>query len=262
MPILEAIGVRKIFATPKGPVAALDGFNLAVEDGEFLAILGPSGCGKSTFLHMAGGFDRLSGGEILADGKRVERPGRDRGMMFQGYSLFPWATVAENIAWPMRVIDTPVATRDARVKELLTMIGLPQGGSMYPGQLSGGMKQRVALARMLALEPRIMLMDEPFGALDAQNRELLQEELGNIWAKHRRTVLFVTHDIDEAVTLATRVVVFTTRPGQIKLDLKIDRGDLDFVSFRKSQRFFELRTTLWEAVREEVIKARELDVVK
>jgi NitT/TauT family transport system ATP-binding protein len=162
----------------------------------------------------------------------------------------------------MRVIDTPVATRDARVKELLTMIGLPQGGSMYPGQLSGGMKQRVALARMLALEPRIMLMDEPFGALDAQNRELLQEELGNIWAKHRRTVLFVTHDIDEAVALATRVVVFTTRPGQIKLDIKVDRGDLDFVSFRKSQRFFELRTTLWEAVREEVIKARELDVVK
>jgi NitT/TauT family transport system ATP-binding protein len=262
MAILEASGVRKIFATPEGPVAALDNFNLAVEDGEFLAILGPSGCGKSTFLHMAGGFDSLSGGEIRVDGRRVERPGRDRGMMFQNYSLFPWATVAENIAWPMRIVDVPKVERDARVKELLAMIGLPNGGGMYPAQLSGGMKQRVALARMLALEPRIMLMDEPFGALDAQNRELLQEELGNIWAKHRRTVLFVTHDIDEAVALATRIVVFTTRPGQIKLDIKVERGDLDFVSFRKSQRFFELRTMLWEALREEVIKARELDLVK
>ncbi|NIF52817.1 ABC transporter ATP-binding protein [Burkholderia sp. Ax-1724] len=261
MPILEARGVRKVFATPKGPVATLDGFNLAVEEGEFLAILGPSGCGKSTFLHMAGGFDQLSGGEILVDGKPIDRPGRDRGMMFQGYSLFPWATVAENIAWPMRIGGVPEQTRAARVGELLTMIGLPEGGGMYPAQLSGGMKQRVALARMLALEPRIMLMDEPFGALDAQNRELLQEELGNIWAKHRRTVLFVTHDIDEAVTLATRVVVFSTRPARIKLDLQVDREGLDFVSFRKSQRFFELRTTLWEALREEVIKAREVERV-
>jgi NitT/TauT family transport system ATP-binding protein len=259
MSILEARGVRKVFATPKGPVATLDGFNLAVEEGEFLAILGPSGCGKSTFLHMAGGFDQLTGGEIRVDGKPISRPGRDRGMMFQGYSLFPWATVADNIAWPMRIAGDPADARAARVAELLTMIGLPQGGSLYPAQLSGGMKQRVALARMLALEPRIMLMDEPFGALDAQNRELLQEELGNIWARHRRTVLFVTHDIDEAVSLATRVVVFSTRPAQIKLDLKVDRGGLDFESFRKSQRFFELRTTLWEALREEVIKAREVE---
>jgi NitT/TauT family transport system ATP-binding protein len=259
VPILEGIGVGKTFRTEAGTVAALDGFNLAVEDGEFLAILGPSGCGKSTFLHMVGGFESLSAGEIRVDGRRVDRPGRDRGMMFQSYSLFPWATVAENIEWPMRIAGTAKAERQQRVAELLALIGLPQGGSMYPAQLSGGMKQRVALARMLALEPRIMLMDEPFGALDAQNRELLQEELGNIWSKHRRTVLFVTHDIDEAVALATRIVVFTTRPGRIKLDLRIDREGLDFVAFRKSQRFFELRTTLWEALREEVLKARQVE---
>ena len=259
MAALEAQGVVKTFRTPQGPANILDGFDLQVEEGEFLAILGPSGCGKSTFLHMVGGFEPLTGGRIVAAGKTVDKPGRDRGMMFQGYSLFPWATVAENIAWPMRVAKADPARRAARVKELLSMVGLPHGADLYPGQLSGGMKQRVALARMLALEPRIMLMDEPFGALDAQNRELLQEELGKIWSEHRRTVLFVTHDIDEAVALATRVVVFTTRPGRIKLDLAVDRGDMDFVSFRKSQRFFELRTQLWEAVREEVLKARSLD---
>jgi NitT/TauT family transport system ATP-binding protein len=259
MPILEGMDVGKTFRTDKGTIAALEGFNLAVDDREFLAILGPSGCGKSTFLHMVGGFEPLTSGEIRVDGKKVDRPGRDRGMMFQGYSLFPWATVAENIAWPMRAGGVSKEARAVRVEELLSLIGLPHGGAMYPAQLSGGMKQRVALARVLALEPRIMLMDEPFGALDAQNRELLQEELGNIWTRHRRTVLFVTHDIDEAVALATRIVVFTTRPGRIKLDVRVDRGDMDFVTFRKSQRFFELRTLLWEALREEVLKARALD---
>jgi NitT/TauT family transport system ATP-binding protein len=259
MPILEATNVVRSFNTPSGVVSALDGFNLQVEEGEFLAVLGPSGCGKSTFLHIAGGFESLTSGAIRVDGKVVDSPGRDRGMMFQGYSLFPWATVAENIGWPMRVAGVDAAGRATRVRELLSLVGLPQGADLYPGQLSGGMKQRVALARMLALEPRIMLMDEPFGALDAQNRELLQEELGQIWTKFRRTVLFVTHDIDEAVALATRIVVFTTRPGRIKLDVKVDRGDLGFVEFRKSQQFFELRTQLWEAVREEVLKARSLD---
>jgi NitT/TauT family transport system ATP-binding protein len=259
MPILEAVGVVKSFSTPSGTVSALDGFDLHVQEGEFLALLGPSGCGKSTFLHMAGGFEAVTAGEIRVDGKRVTAPGRDRGMMFQGYSLFPWATVADNIGWPMRVAGVDAATRAERVQALLVMIGLPTGAKLYPGQLSGGMRQRVALARMLALEPRIMLMDEPFGALDAQNRELLQEELGQIWTRHRRTVLFVTHDIDEAVALATRIVVFTTRPGRIKLDIAVERGGMDFVAFRKSQRFFELRTLLWEAVREEVLKARALD---
>ncbi|MDX3907096.1 MAG: ABC transporter ATP-binding protein [Pigmentiphaga sp.] len=259
MSILKAAGVVKAFRTPAGEIRALDGFDLEVNEGEFLAILGPSGCGKSTFLHIVGGFEPLNAGQILVDGKVVNRPGRDRGMMFQGYSLFPWATVAENIAWPMRVGGVDEATRAQRVKELLSMVGLPAGGDLYPGQLSGGMKQRVALARMLALEPRVMLMDEPFGALDAQNRELLQEELGKIWARYRRTVMFVTHDIDEAVALATRIVVFTTRPGRIKLDVRVDRGDLDYVAFRKSQQFFELRTRLWEALREEVLKARQED---
>jgi len=259
MAILEARGVCKRFSTPKGTISALDGFDLEVDDGEFLAILGPSGCGKSTFLHMVGGFDRISDGQILANGDVITRPGRDRGMMFQGYSLFPWATLAENIEWPMKIGGAPKARREARVQELLTLIGLPQGGPMYPNQLSGGMKQRVALARMLALEPKIMLMDEPFGALDAQNRELLQEELGKIWAQFRRTVLFVTHDIDEAVALATRIVVFTSRPGRIKLDIKVDRKGMGFVEFRKSQQFFELRTQLWESLREEVIKARQMD---
>lgn len=259
MSFLAASGIGKSFSTPSGTVHALDNFNLSVAEGEFLAMLGPSGCGKSTFLHMVGGFERVTAGEIVVDGKRVEGPGRDRGMMFQAYSLFPWATVAENVAWPMRMANVPAQDRSRRVDELLTLVGLQKGGGLYPSQLSGGMKQRVALARMLALEPKAMLIDEPFGALDAQNRELLQEELANIWARHRRTVLFVTHDIDEAVALATRIVVFTSRPGRIKLDIPVHRGTEDFVSFRKSQQFFELRTQLWEALREEVLKARAGD---
>jgi NitT/TauT family transport system ATP-binding protein len=237
-------------------VVALEGFDLSVRDGEFVAIVGPSGCGKSTFLHMLGGFEPASAGDMRLDGAPIAGPGPDRGMLFQEYALYPWRTVMGNVLWPLEVQGMAKTERRALAERFVSMVGLDHFRDHYPSELSGGMKQRVALARVLVFDPRILLMDEPFGALDAQNRELMQEELQRIWDSTRRTVLFVTHDIDEAVYLADRVIVFTARPGRIKRDIRIDLPRPRDIEIKKSGPYAAYRNLIWDLLREEVLRAR------
>jgi NitT/TauT family transport system ATP-binding protein len=227
-----------------------------VRDGEFVAIVGPSGCGKSTFLHMLGGFEPATAGSMRLDGTPIAGPGPDRGMLFQEYALYPWRTVLGNVLWPLEVQGMAKAERAALAERFVAMVGLERFRDHYPAELSGGMKQRVALARVLVFDPRILLMDEPFGALDAQNRELMQEELQRIWNSTRRTVLFVTHDIDEAVYLADRVIVFTARPGRIKRDIPIDLPRPRDIEIKKSGVYAAYRNLVWDLLREEVLRAR------
>jgi NitT/TauT family transport system ATP-binding protein len=255
-PWLAARAVRKIFAATGSEVLAVEDVTLDIAPGEFVTILGPSGCGKSTFLHMVGGFDQPSSGTIEHAGRAIRAPGPDRGMMFQDLSLFPWLTVQENVRWPLDVKGLDRAKKDEIVRDALNLVHLEGMGHLYPTQLSGGMKQRTALARLLALDPEIMLMDEPFGALDSQTRELLQEELQDIWRKRRKTVLFVTHDIDEAIYLGTRVIVFTRRPGRIKADLAVPAGPDRDASFRTTPAYTQMRIAVWEMLREEIKPVR------
>jgi NitT/TauT family transport system ATP-binding protein len=208
-------------AQGKGEVQALARISAAVKDGEFVAVVGPSGCGKSTLLYMIGGFVPLSAGRILVDGKPVTGPGPDRGPVFQEFALFPWRTALDNILFGLEEQRVPKAKARARALELIEMVHLKGYEHLYPKELSGGMKQRVAIARTLAYNPAILLMDEPFGALDAHTRTLLQDELLAIWERDTKTVLFVTHAVDEAVYLADRVLVMTAAPGRIKADIPI-----------------------------------------
>lgn len=258
MPLLEVKDLDKAFVSNGRTVTAIDKLSLSIEEHEFVSIVGPSGCGKSTFLHIVGGFEPASGGELRLNGRPIGAPGPDRGMMFQDLSLFPWLTALENVAWPLEMKGMAKPERLAKAREYLDLVHLARYGDLYPGQLSGGMKQRVALARLFALDPDVMLMDEPFGALDSQTRELLQEELQSIWRNARKTALFVTHDIDESIYLATRLIVFSARPGRIKADIRIPQLDRTG-EFRKSKEYLDLRVQVWDLLREEVLKARALE---
>jgi NitT/TauT family transport system ATP-binding protein len=259
MALLEVRGLTKAFALDDRRIVAIDDLTLDVDDGEFVSIVGPSGCGKSTFLHIVGGFEPPSGGSVALAGKPIAAPGPDRGMMFQDLSLFPWLTVVENVCWPLEMKRFPKDERQRRAQSILDLVGLQRFEHAFPAQLSGGMRQRVALARLIALDPQILLMDEPFGALDAQTRELLQEELQSIWRRDRKTALFVTHDIDEAIYLGTRLIVFSARPGRIKADMRIPAGAERAPEFRKSPEYNQMRIQVWDLLREEVVKARAED---
>ncbi|GAA4056688.1 ABC transporter ATP-binding protein [Nonomuraea soli] len=215
MPSPDSVALKGVTLTYGRKVHALDGIDLAIEPGEFVAIVGPSGCGKSTLLRLVAGFARPTGGEVRVGGEPVAGPGPDRGMVFQQPRLFPWLSVRRNVAFGIRRHPG----RDARVAELLDLVGLADAARLRPYELSGGMQQRAAIARALAPDPGILLMDEPFAALDALTRERLQEELRRIWQQTGKTVLFVTHSVDEAVFLGTRVLVMSKRPGRIVLDL-------------------------------------------
>src|SRR5215210_4118323 len=223
MPKLLVDGVSRVFPGVRGgaPTRALEPARLEVAENDFITILGPSGCGKSTLLRIVAGLDRPSAGKVLLDGRAVAGPGPDRGMVFQSYTLFPWLTVSENIAFGLREKGVPPGRRGEVVGTYVEKGGLAGFEHHYPKQLSGGMQQRTAIARALANGPRMLLMDEPFGALDHQTRELMQELLLGIWEAERKTVLFVTHDIDEAVFMGSRVVVMSARPGRIKLDREV-----------------------------------------
>ena len=256
-------GVEHVYRPPRGrPVLALDGISLEVGEREFLALLGPSGCGKSTLLYLLGGFMPLQAGEILVDGAPVTGPGPDRGIVFQHFALFPWKTVRENVLYGLEKQRLPREERERIARHHIDLVHLNGFEDSYPAQLSGGMKQRVAIARTLAINPNTLLMDEPFGALDAQTRSLMQEELIAIWNRSPTTVLFVTHDVREAVLLADRVAVMTARPGRLKeiVDTKFangaDNGDGDIV---KSPEFLDKVDYIWGIVREEAIAA---DAVK
>ncbi len=258
MPLLDVKGLDKAFTVDNRTVTAIDQLSLSIDEHEFVSIVGPSGCGKSTFLHIVGGFEPATRGEVKLNGHPIGPPGPDRGMMFQDLSLFPWLTAAENVAWPLEMKGVPKKLREERARAYLDLVHLSRFGDLFPAQLSGGMKQRVALARLFALDPDILLLDEPFGALDSQTRELLQEELQSIWRRDRKTALLVTHDIDESIFLATRVIVFTARPGRIKADIRVPSGDRD-ANFRKSPEYLALRVQVWDLLRDEVLKARALE---
>ena len=220
---LQAIDLTKIFDDgKKGPVTAIDHVNLEVKDGEFVMIVGPSGCGKTTLINILGGLNTATSGEVLLDGNPVQGPGADRGMVFQGYSLFPWLTVQKNVEFGLKMKKMPKAERETQAKKFIDLVGLTGFENALPKQLSGGMKQRVAIARTLANEPEILLMDEPFGALDAQTRVVMQELLADISKKTKTTILFITHDIDEAVLLGDRIYVMSRRPGTIREVLDVN----------------------------------------
>jgi NitT/TauT family transport system ATP-binding protein len=215
-------GVGKVFATGGREVVALQDIDLEIPRGQFVCLLGPSGCGKSTLLNAVAGFAPPSSGRIMADGQLVAAPGPERGMVFQEYALFPWMTVEDNIAFGLEIKGQSKDRIRATVDKLLAMLSLADFRQRYPKDLSGGMRQRVAIARVLALDSPIMLMDEPFGALDALTRRNLQDELLRIWSELRKTIIFVTHSIEEAIYLADRIVVMTYRPGTIKRDILVD----------------------------------------
>src|SRR5215470_7571907 len=236
-------------------VLALENVSLEVREREFLALLGPSGCGKSTLLYLIGGFLPIETGKVLIDGKPVAGPGPDRGIVFQNFALFPWKTVRKNVLYGLERQPLRREEREKRAQAFIDLVGLTGFEESYPSQLSGGMKQRTAIARTLAFDPRMLLMDEPFGALDAQTRSLMQSELLAIWQKTRKTVIFVTHDVHEAVFLAERVAVMTARPGRIKtiVDTRFDKNDPDIF---KAKPFVDKVDEIWHLVREEAIKAQ------
>ncbi len=215
-------GVSKRFPIPGGEVVALKDIDLSIGKGEFVCLLGPSGCGKSTLLNAVAGFSNPTAGTITVEGGTISAPGPDRGMVFQEYALFPWMTVAQNVAFGLEIKGMARADIKTRVDELLVMLKLADFRDRFPKDLSGGMRQRVAIARVLALDPPVLLMDEPFGALDSLTRRSLQDELLRIWAQMKKTIIFVTHSIEESIYLADRIVVMTYRPGTIKADVYVD----------------------------------------
>jgi NitT/TauT family transport system ATP-binding protein len=219
---IEGVDVRFKAQRGSGEVAALRGIELSIAPGEFVCLLGPSGCGKSTLLNAVAGFVAPTTGRVLVDGAPVKGPGPDRGMVFQEYALFPWMTVAQNVAFGLQIQRRPKAEIDARVEALLALLRLADFRGRYPKDLSGGMRQRVAIARVLALDSPILLMDEPFGALDALTRRSLQDELLKLWAEVQKTIVFVTHSIEESIYLADRIVVMTYRPGTVKRVLRVE----------------------------------------
>jgi len=256
-PKLTVSGLTKNFAA----LVALSDISLAIEEGEFICIVGPSGCGKTTFLRIVAGLETASGGEVRIDNEIVHRPGIDRGFVFQSDNLLPWRTVLANALIGREVSGTVSQESRRRTLDLLKLVGLGGFEQYFPRQLSGGMRQRVNLARALAIDPKVLLMDEPFAALDAQTREIMQTELIRIWEQGRKTVLFVTHQIDEAVFLSDRVFVFARRPGRIREIVKIDLPRPRALSLKRTPEFVRYVDHIWrlieEDVRESVLVDRE-----
>jgi len=232
--------------------------NLSIEKGEFLVILGPSGCGKSTFLDIIAGLSEPDEGSVSLDGNVIKGPGLDRGVVFQQYALLPWRTALDNVTFALEA-DKDKETREEIAKNYLSLVGLSGFEDRYPYELSGGMKQRVAIARALAIEPEVLLMDEPFAAVDAQTREILQTDLLRITEDTHKTVIFITHSIEEAIFLADRVAVMTSRPGVIKtiIDIPISKEKRFTEDIKSTQEFAKIRHELWELLKEEVVKSQE-----
>ncbi|WP_315733761.1 MULTISPECIES: ABC transporter ATP-binding protein [unclassified Bradyrhizobium] len=256
MTTLVINNVTRTFPARQGhaPTRALEPVELTIGTNDFVTILGPSGCGKSTLLRIVAGLDQPTSGKVLLDGREVTGPGADRGMVFQSYTLFPWLTVRENIAFGLRERGVAEAERNAIADRFIRQIGLKGFENHWPKQLSGGMQQRCAIARALANDPKILLLDEPFGALDNQTRVLMQEMLLGIWERDQKTVLFVTHDIEEAIFLGSRVLVMSARPGRIKADIKIELPHPRSYKVKTSPEFVALKERLVEEIRAEALK--------
>lgn len=250
---IQGRNVNLTFRPPnRGPVRALHGFDIDVDEGEFLSIVGPSGCGKSTFLNVLLGLIKPDAGSLTIHGKQINGPGTDRAMVFQEFGLLPWRTVQNNIELGLELKGVPAEARRGIAQGFIEMVGLVGFEKHYPHELSGGMKQRVGLARALATDPEVLLMDEPFAALDAQTRDLMQVELLRIWQKARKTVLFVTHQIDEAIYLSDRVVVMTKRPGHAKRIFKIDLPRPRDYEMRVTPKFNDLKLEIWHTLKDEI----------
>lgn len=265
---IEARNVRKVFKVRsnekkdnenENEFVALDGVNLNINSGEFVVILGPSGCGKSTLLDIIAGLSQPDQGTVTLDGNPITGPGLDRGIVFQQYALLPWKTALENVTFVLEAKNIDKTLINDTAKNYLSLVGLEGFEEHYPYELSGGMKQRVAIARALAIDPEVLLMDEPFAAVDAQTRETLQTDLLRIAGNTKKTVVFITHSIDEAVFLADRVAVMTARPGFIKdvVDVSINRERRFTEDIKSSPEFGKIRHKLWELLKEEVIKSQE-----
>ncbi|MEV0355293.1 ABC transporter ATP-binding protein [Nocardia sp. NPDC050697] len=255
---IEARHVTKLYPKPgwrsKAHTSVLDEFDLRIETGEFVSLLGPSGCGKSTFLNILAGLESYNGGAVLVDGERVRGVNRNVGVVFQGYALFPWLTAQKNVEVGLKIRGVPRAERRERAAEVLKTVGLAAAADRLPHQLSGGMRQRVAIARVLAYEPEVLVFDEPFAALDAQTREFLQGELLRIWESGgvRKTVLFVTHSIDEAIFLSDRIAVMTRAPGRVKALIDVELPRPRGSAARSSEEFVHIRSQVARILEEEV----------
>lgn len=253
---LDVNNVTKIYKAKKGDVLALDNINLHVHPNEFLTLLGTSGCGKSTLLRIICGLENTTNGEVVNQGKEIKGPGSDRGMVFQAYNLFPWLTISENIQFGLKQKHASKKQAKEIAEHYANLVGLKDFQSQYPNSLSGGMRQRVAIARALANDPSVLLLDEPFGALDMQTRGVMQELLLNIWQKSPKTIIMVTHDIEEAIFLADRVAIMSARPGKIKEILDVKQGlprPRDY-HVKTSSKFLEYKERASDIIREESMK--------
>lgn len=254
-PVLEARGVRMDYERSRdgAVVTAIEGLDLTVADGEFVSIVGPSGCGKTTFLRIVDGQLRATAGDVHLDGRPIDAARRDRAMVFQEPLLFPWFSVQRNIAYGLECQDVPLREAAERARPYIDLVGLSAFTHHYPHELSGGMQQRANLARALAVDPRLLLMDEPFSALDAQTRELMQRELLRIWEESKRTVLFVTHQIGEAVYLSDRVVVMSGAPGRIVADIAIDFPRPRPLKVKRTPQFQAYEDEIWRLIERQVV---------
>lgn len=260
---LQAIGLRMEYYQPRtgSRLLALDNVNLTVEEGEFVTIVGPSGCGKTTFINIADGLLKPTAGRIMLDGRAIEGPGRDRAMVFQDPCLMPWRTVFKNVIFGLECQGKDGQAEKDRANSFIKLVGLSGFEEHFPHELSGGMQQRCNLARALTVDPEILIMDEPFAALDAQTREIMQLELLRIWRASGKTVLFITHQINEAIYLADRVIIFGARPGRVKDTLKITIPRPRDLAVKRSKQFLEYEDYLWNQIEEEVRKSMAADQV-
>ena len=254
---LKIDNVYKEYQGRNGKTIALNGVSLDIKENEFICVVGPSGCGKSTLLNIIAGLLEPTSGTVSLDGKVIEGTGVERGVVFQQYALFPWRTVLKNVMFPLEMKKVPKAEAEAIARKYIKSVGLEGFEKSFPKELSGGMKQRVAIARAYAANPEVLLLDEPFGALDAQTRVQLQTELLETWEKERKTCFFITHDVDEAVILAQRVIIISARPGRIKKIVDIDIPYPRTQATKTDPRFLELKSEIWNQVYQEFLEVRK-----
>jgi NitT/TauT family transport system ATP-binding protein len=247
--------LSKVFTRQDDPLLVLDGINLTCEPGEFISLVGASGCGKTTLLRIVDGLLPATTGRVVLDGRVVTGPGSDRGFVFQADNLLPWLDVLSNVSFGLEIQHVNKSEARVRAQELVQMVGLGKFEHHYPSEISGGMRQRANLARALAVNPEILLMDEPFAALDAQTREVMQSELLKIWSQHKKTVLFVTHQIDEAAYLSDRVVVLRARPGRVKEIVTIDLPRPRALSIKRTPEFTQYVDRIWQLIEDEVVES-------
>ncbi|MCM3699557.1 ABC transporter ATP-binding protein [Paenibacillus macerans] len=256
-PKIEIENLSKVYQGRSGPVTALQNTQLAIGQNEFVCVVGPSGCGKTTLLNIIAGLENATTGTVKVENRIVTGPGKERGVVFQQYALFPWKTVLKNVEFGLKLRGLGAKERRERAEKYLELVGLKDFANAYPKELSGGMKQRVAIARAYAVEPEVLLMDEPFGALDAQTRAQLQEELLKTWEKEKRTIFFITHDVEEAVILAQRVIIMSARPGRIKEMIDVDIPYPRTQETKLSDRFVEIKNEIWSKVYKEYMDVKK-----